>query len=131
MPNHLRKRHHRDPAQLAKLMIDIASGEVDDPASPPETPAREFARQGGLKGGRARANKPPERRAEMAKIACRRGFSTQTTRRAIRSAMPILVVSDPNAPGIIEFSQADEGLKRDRGCRESAIEQSLKEAAQA
>jgi hypothetical protein len=32
MPNHLRKRHHRDPAQLAKLMIDIASGEVDDPA---------------------------------------------------------------------------------------------------
>jgi hypothetical protein len=84
MPNHLRKRQHRDPAQLAKLMIDIASGEVDDPASPPETPAREFARQGGLKGGRARANKPPERRAEMAKIACRRGFSTQTTRRAIR-----------------------------------------------
>lgn len=99
MPNHLRKRHHRDPAQLAKLMIDIASGEVDDPAPPPETPAREFARQGGLKSGRARANKPPERRAEMAKIACRRGFSTQTTRRAIRSAMPILVVSDPNAPG--------------------------------
>ena len=31
----------------------------------------------------------------------------------VRSAMPILVVSDPNAPGIIEFSQADEGLKRD------------------
>jgi hypothetical protein len=74
MPNHLRKRHHRDPAQLAKLMIDIASGEVDDPAPPPETPAREFARQGGLKGGRARANKPPERRAEMAKIAIRCPF---------------------------------------------------------
>jgi hypothetical protein len=29
MPDHLRKRP-RDPAQLAKLVIDIASGEVED-----------------------------------------------------------------------------------------------------
>jgi hypothetical protein len=46
----------RDPAQLAKLMIDIASGEVEDKASAPDTAASEFARQGGLKGGRARAD---------------------------------------------------------------------------
>src|SRR5258708_34662080 len=64
MPNHLRKRHHRDPAQLAKLMIDIASAEVDAPAPTPETPARECARQACLTGGRTRANKPPERPGE-------------------------------------------------------------------
>jgi len=28
-----RLKRPRDPAQLAKLMIDIASGEVEDPAS--------------------------------------------------------------------------------------------------
>ena len=51
------KKRPRDPAQLAKLMIDIASGEVADKISA-NTPASEFARQGGLKGGRARADKP-------------------------------------------------------------------------
>ena len=39
-------------------MIDIASGEVEDKISAPNTPASEFARQGGLMGGRARADKP-------------------------------------------------------------------------
>jgi hypothetical protein len=52
------KKRPRDPAQLAKLMIDIANGEVEDKISAPNTPASEFARQGGLKGGRARADKP-------------------------------------------------------------------------
>jgi hypothetical protein len=52
------KKRPRDPAQLATLMIDIASGEVEDKISAPNTPASEFARQGGLKGGRARADKP-------------------------------------------------------------------------
>src|SRR5258707_5594643 len=54
-------------------------------------------------------------RASAVSSAARRavGATRSTTRRAIRSAMPILVVSGPNAPGIIEFSQADEGLKRD------------------
>src|SRR6266446_4380911 len=43
--------------------------------------------------------------ALRAAVAARRPPATRsTTRRAIRSAMPILVVSDPNAPGIIEFS---------------------------
>jgi hypothetical protein len=37
-------------------MIDIASGEVEDQAPTPSTPASEFARQGGLKRGRARAD---------------------------------------------------------------------------
>jgi hypothetical protein len=52
------KKRPRDPAQLAQLMIDIASGEVEDKISARNTPASEFARQGGLKGGRARADKP-------------------------------------------------------------------------
>ena len=52
------KNRPRDPAQLAQLMIDIASGDVEDKISARNTPASEFARQGGLKGGRARADKP-------------------------------------------------------------------------
>ena len=52
------KKRPRDPAQLAQLMIDIASGDVEDKISARNTPASEFARQGGLKGGRARADKP-------------------------------------------------------------------------
>jgi hypothetical protein len=41
MPENRRKRP-RDPAQLAKLMIDIASGEVEDrePESKAEPPAK-------------------------------------------------------------------------------------------
>jgi hypothetical protein len=72
MPDKRLKRP-RDPAQLAKLMIDIASGEVEDREPAAETPATEFARQGGLKGGRARADKlSPERRAEIAKAAAQK-----------------------------------------------------------
>jgi hypothetical protein len=56
----LRKRP-RDPAQLAKLMIDIASGEVEDRAPTPEEQGKDPAavalgRKGGLKGGKARAD---------------------------------------------------------------------------
>ena len=52
----------RDPAQLAKLMIDIASGEVEDRQPTPEEQGKnpaavERGRAGGLKGGKARASK--------------------------------------------------------------------------
>ena len=52
----------RDPAQLAKLMIDIASGEVEDREPTPEEQGKnpaavERGRAGGLKGGKARAEK--------------------------------------------------------------------------
>jgi hypothetical protein len=52
----------RDPAQLAKLMIDIASGEVaEDQPTAKETRAR----KGGTKGGPARAKAlSPEQRSE-------------------------------------------------------------------
>jgi hypothetical protein len=67
-----RRKRPRDPAQLAKLMIDIASGEVDDrePESPngKDAAAISLGRRGGLKGGKARAAKmTPERRAEIAR----------------------------------------------------------------
>ncbi len=58
----------RDPNQLAKLVANIATGEVAE--SPKEGASSEvvtLGRMGGLKGGRARANKlTPERRAEIA-----------------------------------------------------------------
>jgi hypothetical protein len=52
----------RDPAQLAKLMIDIASGEVEDrkpaaDASGKNAAAVALGKLGGEKGGAARAAK--------------------------------------------------------------------------
>jgi hypothetical protein len=76
MPENRLKRP-RDPAQLAKLMIDIASGEVEDRAPAPPLGSKDAAavslgRRGGLKGGKARAAKmTPERRAEIARQAAK------------------------------------------------------------
>lgn len=70
----------RDPNQLAKLIVDIASGDVpnDSPESP--TPAQEFARSGGLKGGRARADAlSAEERRTIAKKAAAKRWGTQRT----------------------------------------------------
>jgi hypothetical protein len=70
----LRKRP-RDPAQLAKLIIDIASGEVEDRPPTPEEQGKSPSRVargkvGGPKGGKARAIKlTPEQRAEIARLA--------------------------------------------------------------
>ncbi|MBI4246344.1 MAG: histone H1 [Candidatus Rokubacteria bacterium] len=47
----------RDPMQLAKLIGDIAIGEVENVKPAPTTPATEARRKGGLKGGKARAKK--------------------------------------------------------------------------
>lgn len=54
----------RDPNQLAKLMVDIASGEES------ENTEETVAEVSGRKGGAARAsNLTPERRKEIAKKA--------------------------------------------------------------
>jgi hypothetical protein len=60
----------RDPNQLAKLIVDLATGAtIDEPREQP-TPAQEFARSGGLKGGKARAAAlTPEQRKEIARKA--------------------------------------------------------------
>lgn len=63
----------RDANQLAKLIVDIATGQATEPDSPePEkdTAAVSLGRRGGMKGGRARADKlTPEERSEIARSA--------------------------------------------------------------
>jgi hypothetical protein len=61
----------RDVNQLAKLVVDIASGEVEDVVSPKmKTPDAVRGRTGGLKGGKARAKSlPPEQRQKIARKA--------------------------------------------------------------
>lgn len=61
----------RDPSQLAKLVFDIASGEVEDTISESKRhPEKVRGRAGGKKGGIARAESlSDEQRAEIAKIA--------------------------------------------------------------
>jgi hypothetical protein len=64
----------RDPVQLAKLIGDILTGQVEDVA--PSTPADQnkdpaavaLGRKGGLKGGKARAAQmSPEERSAIAR----------------------------------------------------------------
>ena len=76
MPQQRRKRP-RDPAQLAKLMIDIASGEVEDrPPTPEEQGKDPAAAAMGRKGGSARAAKlSAEKRKEIAKIGAKKRWS--------------------------------------------------------
>ncbi len=61
----------RDPIQLGKLIGDIATGQIEDRVEDGKNPAAvELGRLGGLKGGKARAEKlSPERRAEIARKA--------------------------------------------------------------
>jgi hypothetical protein len=61
-----RPKRPRDPAQLAKLMIDIASGEVEDRP----TVKQVRAHKAGAKGGPARARAlTPDQRSEIARTA--------------------------------------------------------------
>jgi hypothetical protein len=66
-----RRKRPRDPAQLAKLMIDIASGEIEDREPTPEERGKDPAAAAlGKKGGKARArNMTAERRSEIARRA--------------------------------------------------------------
>jgi hypothetical protein len=47
----------RDPNQLAKLIVDIATGEAEDTVSESKRQPSKRGRAGGLKGGKARAAK--------------------------------------------------------------------------
>jgi hypothetical protein len=74
MPERSSKRP-RDPNQLAKFVIDVATGARDDgqpkPAESGKNPAAvALGRLGGVKGGKARADQlSPEKRREIAKAA--------------------------------------------------------------
>ena len=57
----------RDPNQLAKMIVDIASGEAGDPE---EKPFARRASAAGLKGGPARAAKlTSDQRVDIARLA--------------------------------------------------------------
>jgi hypothetical protein len=60
----------RDPNQLAKLIVDIATGETEDSVSEKmKSAASTRGRAGGLKGGRARAKTlPPDQLADIARL---------------------------------------------------------------
>ena len=64
------KKRPRDPIQLAKMIGDIAIGEVEDIISDKKKKPPSRGRTGGMKGGTARAQKlTPEQRTEIARIA--------------------------------------------------------------
>ena len=67
-----KKKRPRDVNQAAKLVADIATGEVDDKAedSGKNPEAVRLGRRGGLKGGKARASRlTAEQRRNIAKKA--------------------------------------------------------------
>jgi hypothetical protein len=70
MSTHRLKRP-RDPVQLGKLIVDIATGQVEDRVEDRKDPAAVArGRKGGLQGGKKRAvNLTPEQRVEAATIA--------------------------------------------------------------
>jgi hypothetical protein len=60
----------RDPNQLAKSIIDIATGQQPSPLDPAESGFAKRAKAGGAKGGPARAAAlTPEQRSEIARAA--------------------------------------------------------------
>jgi hypothetical protein len=73
MPDRSRKKHPRDINALAAAIVSEATDEDREPEDPYEgknAAAVELGRQGGLKGGRARAEKlTPEQRSEIARKA--------------------------------------------------------------
>jgi hypothetical protein len=67
-----RSRMPRDPNQLAKAVVDFATGqrEPDSPRPAKDPLAVELGRRGGLKGGKARAaSLTPEERTDSARKA--------------------------------------------------------------
>jgi hypothetical protein len=60
----------RDLNQLAKMIVDIATGDAEDSVSPKKKAASVRGRSGGLKGGKARASKLTDaERADIARTA--------------------------------------------------------------
>jgi hypothetical protein len=53
-----RRKRPRDPAQLAKFVVDVATGEIEDRAPTPEEQGKDPAAvELGKRGGKARAEK--------------------------------------------------------------------------
>ena len=72
-----RPKRPRDPNQVGKLVVDLSRGEAGE-VLPVETPTTEFARSGGLKGGKARAEVlTPQRRRAIAQQAAKSRWGKQ------------------------------------------------------
>lgn len=69
----------RDINQLAKLLVDLSTGDAEEAEGPTKDPAAvALGRKGGLKGGKARAaNMTPEQRSAAAKKAARARWSNR------------------------------------------------------
>lgn len=66
------KKRPRDPNQLAKLMVDIATGEAEDAGEEKDKAAQAM----GKKGGKARAaSLSKEKRAEIARKAAQKRWA--------------------------------------------------------
>ncbi len=65
------RKRPRDPSQLAKMIVDIAAGEMEDRPPTPEEQGKDPAAVAmGKKGGKARADSmTAEQRAEIARKA--------------------------------------------------------------
>ena len=76
-----RAKRPRDPAQLAKRIVDIATGEVEDREPTPEEQGKDPAAAAlGRKGGVARsASLSAEKRAEIAKKAAQSRWGRRKT----------------------------------------------------
>ena len=68
------RKRPRDPSQLAKLIVDIASGETEDRPPTPEEQGKDPAAAAlGRKGGQARANSlSADARSSIAKKAAKK-----------------------------------------------------------
>jgi hypothetical protein len=78
-----RVKRPRDPIQLGKLIVDIATGQVEDKTEDNRDPkAVERGKRGGRKGGEARANVlSEERRKEIAVKAAKTRWKTSARSR--------------------------------------------------
>jgi hypothetical protein len=76
-----RPKRPRDPNQLGKLIVELSTGEKTDVQPEAEsdiTPAQAFARSGGLRGGKARAESlTAEARSKIAAKAARARWAKQ------------------------------------------------------
>jgi hypothetical protein len=78
------KKRPRDFSQAAKLVVDIASGQVEDREQTPEERGKDAkavarGKAGGPKGGRARSAKmTPSQRSEIAKLAAQTRWKKST-----------------------------------------------------
>ena len=65
----------RDPNQLAKLIVDLATGDAEEAPTPPPSAGAELGKLGGA--ARAR-NLTPERRAEIARQAAAKRWAQRS-----------------------------------------------------